>query len=114
MTSQTIEQWHEGQFLPWKRELAKYLDERTRQREKLHQNIGQLQTVVALLLEGRTRPALLAWNSLQLQPRLQDLRLGDDYATLTLMTEGGRAIVLKLEDLLDDLQRLLDERSLVK
>lgn len=111
MADMTIEQWHEQQFLPWKRAVAKYMDEKQQQMQRLHQNMGQLQVIVALLLEGRTRQALLAWNTLQLHPKLVDIRLGEDGQVLTLVASGGGVTVLRLDDVIEDLQRLLDERG---
>lgn len=110
MADLTLQEWHEQQFLPWKQAVAKYIDEKQTLLAKLHQNIGQLQTIVALLLDGKTRPALLAWNALQLHPRLEDIRLGKDGETLTLVSAQG-VQVMRLDDLIEDLQRLLDERD---
>lgn len=111
MTDLTLQEWHEKQFLPWKQAVAKYLDEKQQQEARLHENIGQLQTIVALLLDGRTRPALLAWNALQLHPKLSDIRIGSDGLTMSLVQTDGKVTVMKLEDIIDDLQRLLDERA---
>lgn len=111
MADLTLQQWHEQQFLPWKRAVAQYLDEKQQQEARLHENIGQLQTIVALLLDGRTRPALLAWNTLQLHPKLSDIRVGQDGQTLSLVQAGGKVTIMRLDDIIDDLQRMLDERA---
>ena len=88
--------------------LAKVLDARRQQAARLHQHLGQLQTIVALLLDGKTRQALLAWNTLQLHPALRDIKLGDGGETLTLVDMGGRTSVLRVDDLIADVQAMLD------
>lgn len=111
MADMTVKEWHEQQFLPWKQAVAKYLDEKRVQEALLQQNLGQLQTIVALLLEGRTKPALLAWNSLQLNPRLESIKLEQNGEVLVLVQQGGGVMRLQLDDVVEDLQRMLDERG---
>jgi hypothetical protein len=97
--------WREKEFLPWKDAMAKYLDERGQQMTKLKAHAGDLQTIVALLIEGRTRQALLAWNTLGLHPHLKDLRVSGE--SLTLVGIDGTPTVLTLDDMIADLQGLL-------
>ncbi|NBX86888.1 MAG: hypothetical protein EBQ80_06645 [Proteobacteria bacterium] len=111
MVDMSVKEWHEQQFLPWKRAVAKYLDEKRVQEALLQQNLGQLQTIVALLLEGRTKPALMAWNSLQLNPRLENIKLEQQGEVLVLIQQGGGVLRLQLDDVVEDLQRMLDERG---
>jgi hypothetical protein len=103
-----IREWHATQFVPWQQAMAKYKNDQAQQLQKLKDNAGSLQTIVAMLLEGKTKAALLAWNTLQLHPKLRDIRLGSDGETLTLVPEGALPVVLKLDDLLDELQQILD------
>lgn len=100
-----VKNWREKEFLPWKDAMAKYLDERGQQMAKLKAHAGELQTIVALLIEGRTRQALLAWNTLGLHPRLKDLRVNGE--SLTLVGTDGSLTVLMLDDMIADLQALL-------
>ena len=101
----TVEQWRDNEFLPWKDAMAKYLDERGQQLAKLKAHASDLQTIVALLAEGRTRQAMLAWNTLGLHPKLKDLRVNGE--SLTLVGMDGTPTVLMLDDMISDLQALL-------
>ena len=112
MGEMTIKDWHEQQFLPWKRAMAGVVENRAMQAAKLQANIGQLQTVLALVMDGKTRSALLAWNTLQLHPALKDLQLGEGGEVLTLVTTGDEVQVLRVDDVVDGLERMLAERSI--
>jgi hypothetical protein len=102
-----IEEWKEKEFLPWKLAMQKYMDEKAAQTEKLKSHAGELQSIVALLCEGRTRQALLAWNTLGLHPRLKDLRVSGDGESLSLVGVDGNVTVLRLDDIIADLQALV-------
>lgn len=103
-----IQAWRQEKFLPWKAEMEKYNAARKTQMEKLHAGLEQLETIVALLLEGRTRQAMLAWNTLELHPKLSDLRLSDDGQTLRLIDTAGAVTLLRLDELILELQRMVD------
>lgn len=100
-------EWQEKEFLPWKAAMAKYRDERGQQMMLLKTHASELQTIVALLIDGRTKQALLAWNTLQLHPKLKDLRVGGDGESVTMVATDGTLSVMKLDDVLMDLQELL-------
>ena len=112
-TEMTMKQWHEEQFLPWKQAVAKVIDDRKAQAEKFQANMGQLQTVLALVMDGKTRSAVMAWNALQLHPPLSDMKLAQDGESLTLVTTGNEVRVLRVEDVVADLERMLVERNSV-
>lgn len=103
-----VQAWKRDVFMPWKEAVAKYNDEKLQQANKLRAHAGQLETIVALLMEGKTKNAMLAWNTLELHPKLKDIKLGDDGDTLRLVDNSGEVTVLRLEDLIDDLQRLME------
>ena len=100
-----VKAWREKEFLPWKDAMAKYLDERGQQLARLKTHASELQTIVALLIEGRTRQALLAWNTLGLHPKLKDLRVNGE--SLTLVGADSNVTVLMMDDMIADLQALL-------
>lgn len=104
-----VQEWQEKDFLPWKAAMAAYLDKRNQQQAKLKQHAGELQAIVAMLIEGRTKQALLAWNTLQLHPKLKDIRLASDGESLTLVTTDGQLTVVKLDDVIADLAALLGQ-----
>ncbi|MCP5405779.1 MAG: hypothetical protein H6922_06125 [Pseudomonadaceae bacterium] len=106
-----LKQWHEQQFLPWKQAVARIMDDRAAQQKLLQQHVGQLQVVLALLMDGKVRAAVNAWNTLQLSPVLENMLLSADGESVELVEVGGRKMVLRLDDVLEDLQRLLDERA---
>lgn len=108
MDSLSIQQWRDEQFVPWQKAARGYLADKQAQTARLRQHVGALQTIVGLLLEGRTKPAMLAWNTLNLHPQLRDLRLSRDGETLTLMSSDGQSQRLAMAELLRDVQRLLD------
>jgi hypothetical protein len=108
MTEMNLQQWRDEQFVPWQKAAREYLADRQVQTERLRQHVGALQTIVGLLLEGRTKPAMLAWNTLNLHPQLRDLRVSRDGETLTLVGNDGQSQRLAMTDLLRDVQRLLD------
>lgn len=107
----SIKEWHEKQFLPWKQAASEYMAEKNRQRERLSQNVGQLQTIVALLLDGKTRQAMQAWNALGLNPLLKEIDLSRDGETVTLTEPNGNMHRLGMDDVVEDLQRMLEERE---
>lgn len=111
MKDMSIQEWHDKQFVPWKQAVAGYLAEKNRQKERLHQHVGQLQTIVALLLDGKPRQAMQAWNALGLNPLLKDIDLSRDGEHVTLTEPNGKVHRLLMDDVVDDLQRLLDERD---
>jgi len=106
MAKMDLQTWREQEFLPWKAAMAKYRDEKAQQLAKFRQHAGELQTIVALLCEGRTRQALLAWNTLGLHPKLKDLRVSGDGESLTLVGVDGELTVLRLDDVIADLEAM--------
>ena len=73
-------------------------------------HVGQLQSIVSLLLDNRPQQALAAWNTLNLQPELVDIRLpGGDQVVL--VAKGGAPATLKLDDIIRELQGMLDGRA---
>jgi hypothetical protein len=111
MAEMTLQEWHEQQFLPWKQAVAQVLEQRQAEQAHFQQHVGQLQSILALLLEGRTRQALLAWNALHLKPALGDIRLAGDGESVTLVPLHGEPVRLTLDEIIADLQRMLDERA---
>lgn len=103
-----IREWHATQFVPWQQAMAQYKNAQAQQLAKVKTNAGRLQAIVGMLIEGKTKAALLAWNTLELHPKLRDIRIGSDGETLTLVPEGTAPVVVKLDDLLDELQQILD------
>lgn len=66
-----LKAWQEKEYLPWKAAMAKYLDARAQQVAKLKRHVGDLQTIVAMLQDGRSKQAVTAWNALGLHPSLK-------------------------------------------
>ncbi|MFZ2587891.1 MAG: hypothetical protein WAZ18_07240 [Alphaproteobacteria bacterium] len=112
MAEMTVKQWHDEQFLPWKKAVADVVETRKQADAKLQANIGQLQTVLALVMDGKTRSAVMAWNALQLHPALKDIRLGNDGDALTLVTTADEVHVVRVEEVVDGLERMLGERGI--
>ena len=94
--------------MPWQLAVRDYVADKQAQTQRLRQHVGALQTIVGLLLEGRTKPAMLAWNTLKLHPQLHDLRLSRDAEVLTLVSSDGQTQRLAMAEVLRDVQRLLD------
>jgi len=103
----TVREWQEQEFLPWKRKMENYQAEKAEQVARMRRNATSLQAIVAMLVEGRTKQAVLAWNTLELHPKLKDLRLSPDGETLTLVAMDGTPEVIRLDDMLAELQKLL-------
>lgn len=99
--------WKKDVLEPWKAQMAAYNEQKAAEMEKMKAHAAQLETIVGLLLDGKTRAAMLAWNALQLHPKLRDLRVGGDGETLTLVDVAGTVTVLKLDVLMQELQALL-------
>jgi hypothetical protein len=106
-----LTQWHQEEFLPWQQAAQRYLQAKEQQRQKFLDSVGGLQTVVALLLSGKTKAAVLAWNNLGLHPQLQEIKLSLDGGVVTLVTMSGEPTVLKVNDMLQELQQLLDSKT---
>ncbi|PZP39008.1 MAG: hypothetical protein DI585_05535 [Pseudomonas fluorescens] len=60
-----------------------------------------------MLIEGRTKQAVMAWNTLQLHPKLKDIRVSGDGEALTLVPTDGALTVLKLDEVIVELQAVL-------
>lgn len=103
----TAREWQEREFLPWKRKMEDYTAQRAEQAARLKRHAASLQVMVAMLVEGRTKQAVLAWNTLELHPKLKDVRVSPDGETLTLVATDGTPNVVKLDDLLAELQKAL-------
>ncbi len=97
--------WQENEFLPWKAAMEKYTDERSQHMARLKRSAGELQTIVAMLADGRTKQAMVAWNALDLRPKLKDIRVGRD--NLTLVSTDGQVTQLMFDDMIAELGALL-------
>jgi|GEM_PF-1349791 len=104
----TAQEWHDSKFTPWKRAMEAYMRQRGEQMARLQGHLGELQTIVAMLMDGRTRQAMTAWNALQLQPKLVDLRLSKDGETVVLVPVRGQPITVTMDAIIGDLQGMLD------
>ena len=106
-----VQQWYETEFLPWQSKAKTYQQEKAAQLNKLRNHTAELQHMVGLLLGGETKRAVLGWNSLGLEPALAEIVLTKDGETLTLRTKGGVAQVLSIDELINGLQQLLQEKQ---
>lgn len=106
-----VRQWQARQEEPFRRAVAAVTENTAGEAVQFHQHVGQLQSIVALLLDNRVRQALLAWNSLHLKPALRDIRLVDGGARAVLVPQDGDPVLLRLDDVIDDLQRMLEQRA---
>lgn len=103
----TAREWQEREFLPWKRKMEAYNAGKADQAARMRGHAASLQAIVAMLVEGRTKQAVLAWNTLELHPKLKDVRVSPDGETLTLVAMDGTPEVVRLDDMLAELQTLL-------
>lgn len=108
-----VKQWYEQQFLPWKQAVADVLDNRAAQQRAWHVHVGQLQAIAALLLDGKTRQAVMAWNTLRLHPALRDMQLEQGGDVVRLVDASGTESRLRVDDVLAELERMLAERAVV-
>jgi hypothetical protein len=109
MADMNVRQWQMNQLEPFRQAVAEVTSEEP---VELQQHIGQLQSIVALLLENRTQQALMAWNSLHLKPVLRDLRMGPGGEYLVLAPAQGELVTLRMDEVIEDLQRMLDKRAM--
>ncbi|PIZ31055.1 MAG: hypothetical protein COY40_03025 [Alphaproteobacteria bacterium CG_4_10_14_0_8_um_filter_53_9] len=106
-----ITAWYDKQFLPWREAVRTVtLDEEAR-KVKLQRHIGQLQTIVAMLMDGKAKSALMAWNALQLHPTLTAIALADNGDSLALTEQSGKNLTLRMDDVVAELEGLLRERE---
>ena len=103
----TAREWQEREFRPWKEQMEAYQAQKAAQVAKIRAHAASLQAMVAMLLEGRTKQAVLAWNTLELHPKLKDVRLSPDGESITLVATDGTPEVVRWDDLLAELQRML-------
>ena len=73
-------------------------------RNMLAENV---QGVVALLLDGKPKQAVAAWNALQAEPQLKVIRLGADGESLTLVPVKGAPLVTTVDAVIAELEGLL-------
>ncbi len=103
----TAKEWQEQKFLPWKRKMEAYTAQKEEQVAHMRKHAASFQAMVAMLIEGRTKQAALAWNTLELHPKLKEVRVSADGETLTLVAMDGTPEVLRLDDLLVQVQKLI-------
>jgi hypothetical protein len=107
MTTLTeTQRWREEEFLPWLQQARSYAQEKQQQQQALRRNLPALQTMVGLLLEGQTKRAALAWNSLGLEPALAEIVISKDGHQVLLRAKGGRTETLNLDEIINALQGL--------
>jgi hypothetical protein len=106
--SQSIQSWHEQEFLPWRDAMLKTRDQRQQFAAKVRQHAAELKYIVSLLLEHRGREAVRQWNRLELEPTLQNLTLNAD--RLEIETLEGDKFAVPVDALLADLQVMMQGR----
>ncbi|MBI1362714.1 MAG: hypothetical protein GC134_01915 [Proteobacteria bacterium] len=109
MNDQTIQEWHQNEFLPWKEAMLKTRDMRVRFSQKVRQHAAELKYIVSLLLEHRGREAVRHWNRLELEPALQMLELSAD--RLVIETLDGEKFAVPIDALLTDLQKMVEGKT---
>lgn len=105
-SSPTVHDWHTHEFLPWLAKAQSYQAEKAEQQAALRRHLPALQTMVGLLLEGQTKRAVLAWNSLNLEPILAEIVVSKDGEQVLLRAKGGRTEILALDELIAGLKAL--------
>jgi hypothetical protein len=106
-TPSAIQRWRHEQFLPWLQQAQAYNLAKEQQQARLRQHLPALQTMVGLLLEGQTKRAVLAWNSLSLEPALAEIVLSKDGEQVLLRAKGGRTETLALTEIIAALQTFI-------
>ena len=101
--------WYETEFLPWKAKANAYSAEKAAQQNLLRQHVPALQTMVGLLMEGQTKRAVMAWNSLGLQPMLTEIVIGKQGDEILLRTRGGKAETMNVDAMIAGLEALVAE-----
>lgn len=71
----------------------------------------ELLAMAVKLMEGRTRQAMLAWNALELHPKLREMRMSEGGEVLSLVTADGRVEVLKVDEVVAGLAALLTGKT---
>lgn len=99
MGQSALETWVETQLKPWQQEVAAHMQAKAEALARVKAHGPQLEAMLGLLMEGRTRAALLAWNALGIPPLLEDIRVSDDGARITLVARGGQVTVLDVDAL---------------
>jgi len=107
----TVTQWRDEVYLPWKASVADYLKDREANQEKMVRNVETLQTIVGLLLDGKGRQAVAAWNALDLHPKLIELQLSGDGEALTMKASDGRVQVMRVDELIKGLEAMLGQAA---
>lgn len=111
MAEQNIKDWYAHEFTPWRDAMSKYREARSQSEAAFASHMNELQTLAALLLDGRTKQAVLLWNTLGLPPALASIELDRRRDVLVLVTPGKQEIVLQLDDVLADLQAMMDHKK---
>ena len=111
MAEQNIKDWYMQEFTPWREAMGKYREALSQGEATFVKHMNELQTLAALLLDGRTKQALLLWNTLGLPPALASIELDRKRDVLVLVTPGKQEIVLQLDDVLADLQAMLEQKT---
>lgn len=103
-----MRKWQEEEFLPWKQAAEQYQNEKQRMTDKLRQNAAELKYIISLLLDQREREAVRAWNQLDLEPALQDIRLNLNRGTIEMILFNGERAMLNIDQMLNDLKKVMD------
>lgn len=106
MNHQAVQNWLDQEFLPWQAKARSYAGEKQALQQRLRQQLPALQTLVGMLLEGQTKRAVMAWNSLGLEPLLAEIVLNRTGTEVMLRAKGGKTEVVNLDEVIATLQQL--------
>lgn len=105
----TIQSWMKEEFLPWKKSMESFKNERAKNEDLLKNNVHELKYIVALLLEKREAEAVKIWNNLGLKPTLVALTLNLRKDALVMTTSTGQEQCFSARKIIEDLQAVLTE-----
>lgn len=97
--AKSIRDWYNDDFAPWQRKVADLEAMQGEQRQKLRAHLPELQALVGMLLDGKTKQAVDLWNRLGIHPALRNVEMLGGGDMLKVTEAGGNASDVSVADI---------------
>lgn len=102
----SIRDWYDQDYAPWQRKVADMAAVQDEQQKKLKAHLPELQALVGMLLDGKTKAAVALWNRLGIHPALRGIEVAKDGQTLTVVEAGGTVSSMAMGDVVTAVEGL--------
>lgn len=101
-----IRDWYNDEFAPWQRKVGELEAMQAEQRKTLGAHLPELQALVGMLLDGKTKQAVDLWNRLGIHPALRGIEVAQGGEMLTVQEAGGSVQQVSMGEVVAVIERL--------